>query len=91
MGPTAAGTVPDFDRIPFSNATAKLLLFRIINKIFYNYFEKTKGTHMSALVSFGEIYQSIPSIVWMLPSLSYLSSQTFRLRSHDLPPEGTLS
>ena len=37
------------------------------------------------------IPQSFPSTVRIFPSASYSSSQTFRLRSHDFPPEGTLS
>ncbi len=32
-----------------------------------------------------------PSMVWIFPFSSNESSQTLRLRSHDLPPEGTLS
>ncbi len=53
---------------------------------------KKSATQMLTTRYFSPTHQSfVPSIVRIRPPSSYCSSHTFRLRSHDLPPDGTLS
>lgn len=67
---------------------ADSLYYLLINYIetIQNYILGIKGK--LAIVA---TYLSVPSIVLILPLLSYSNSTTLRLRSHVFPPDGTQS
>lgn len=52
---------------------------------------RTKNETINSFSGVEPRQSSVPSMVRMLPSGAKVSGHTLRLRSHDLPPEGTLS